>query len=220
MSKWKDAGNDYQVFYTRADLRITDSGKRGFVPFASWEGSTGGSSYFTAEKAFARGGFEVFTENLFLAPYLFSETAEEEDTAGAGVKNDFRIRLFGKIYAYQKSVYRAPFDSGKTVRFYRNDGFRSHVQQGFSGKIFTAKNSIAYRTDTSLSFGEIILLKNLAASLFCDYYDAEEKGLSTGASLDLDISFLGLTSLYFTAYGGYDHKYEKMFGSVVIGTSR
>lgn len=220
MSKWKDAGNDYQLFYIRADLRFTDNSDRGVVPFAAWEGSTGGFSDFTVDQTFSRGGFEVFTENLFLSPYLFSEKTGDKDTSGAGLRNDFRIRLFGKIYADQKSVYRAPFDSGKTVRFYRNDGFRSYLQEGSSEKIFTAKNSIAYRTDTSLSFGEIILVKNLAASLFCDYYEAEEKGLSTGASFDLDISFLGLTSLYFTAYGGYDHNYEKVFGSVVIGTSR
>ncbi len=217
MAQWENYRYDKTLLYSRVDLNLTTDGESGIRPFLARESGFGRDMGKGEQESFTRGGLELYTGEYLFSSYWFNESSE---TNGIGLENDFRIKLAGKFYLDQRTVFRNPLEGESEIPLYRNDGLRGYEPDGYFERVLLTNNSLTFRTDTSLSFGEILLVKNLAASAFCDYFRPDENGISAGLALDLEVSFIGLTSLYFTAYAGYDYLYDRMFSSVVIGNGR
>ncbi len=211
---WEDFSYDKTLIYNRADLNITDDGEKGFRLFAVSEELYSRERDPELQEGFTRGGCNFYAGDYFISPYWFNQY---QNTVGAGIENDFKIKTIGKFYIDQRSVLRVPFDQEELISLYKNDGLRGYTREGSFERVLVTNNSLTFRTGTALSFGEILLVKDFAASAFCDYFETDKGGFSSGLSIDLNISFIGLTSLFFTAYAGYDYLNNEIFSSVVIG---
>ncbi|MDX9800868.1 MAG: patatin-like phospholipase family protein [Spirochaetia bacterium] len=211
---WEDLDYDNTIIYNRVDLNITDDGEKGMRPFFAREGYYSRETELSLKESFTRSGCDFYAGDYFISPYWFNQYSH---TGGSGIENDFKIKTIGKLYLDQRSVLRIPFESEEKISLFKNDGLRGYTREGSFDRVLVTNNSLTFRTETALSFGEIFLVKDFAASVFCDYFETDESGLSAGIAVDLNISFIGLTSLFFTAYAGYDYLNNEIFSSVAAG---
>ena len=147
------------------------------------------------------------------------ELGGETRAAGLGFRDNFKIKFTEQFGIRQKTTVRMPLDSSDKVELYRNDGLRGHTVDGYYDKIIVTNNNLSFFADSDISIGEILIVKDIEASAFCDYFSRENYGISTGMSLDFDVSFIGLTSVIFSAYAGYDWDAENIFGGITVSSS-
>ena len=217
MLQWNLLDYDRTLLYNRVEFNLTKDGLSGIRPFFARESNFEKDREAEEQDSFTRSGIDLYTEGYLISSYWFNEYS---GINGIGLENDFNIKIIGKFYLDQRTVYRTPFGGTDDISLYKNDGLRGFNTEGKFSSFVVTNNSFTFRTETSLSFGEILLVKNFAASVFYDYFLTEQNSLSAGLALDLDISFIGLTSLFLTAYTGYDYSSNRLFSSVVIGNNR
>jgi NTE family protein len=212
---WDDWDYEYSYYYGRGDFNISPSMETSLLPFAAYESEFDTS--YNVEKSIIKSGLDAYFSrgDYFVSGFWFDEGP---GTAGIGGKNNVKIMFSDYFGLRQKSTVRFPFDSSDSLELYRNDGLRGSTATGEYGKIIVTNNNLSFFTDADLTLGEIIIIKDVEASAFCDYFQRDEAGISTGMSLDFDMSFIGLTSVIFSAYAGYDWHAEEIFGGITVSS--
>ncbi len=190
-------------YYGKINAKLTNDGNKGIDPYIAWEGffpNIGGLSTNT-HSSFGRLGANFYLSNFSVSPYAF---IEDTMVTGFGVKNDFKIPIFDFLSINQKTVSRFPFDFSNTISLYQNDGLRGATTSGSYNYFIVTNNNLTFEIDTVGTLFEVLVIKDLGLSAFCDYYKTDVHGFSAGAEVDVTLAVLGLVSMQFSGYGGYD----------------
>ena len=220
---WNEWDYDYSYYYGRSDFNLSSSIETSIFPFAVFE-SEFDPSYET-NKSMIRSGLDLYflRGDYYLSGFFFNEGADgfnsENSASGMGFRDNFKIKFTDYFGIRQKTTVRMPFDKSDKIELYRNDGLRGGTVDGYFDRIVVTNNNLSFFADSDISIGEILIVKDIEASAFCDYFQRENDGISTGLSLDFDVSFIGLTSVIFSAYAGYDWDAENIFGGITVSSS-
>ena len=223
MFNWDDFDYEYSYYYGKADFNLSTSIETSVLPFSVFESEYNPS--YNINKSMIRSGLDLYfgRGNYYLSGFWFNEGAggliSEESATGFGFRDNFKIRVTDNFGIKQKTTLRMPLDSSDTVELYRNDGLRGSIVDGNFDRIILANNNLSFFADSDISIGEVFIIKDIEASAFCDYFEREESGISTGMSLDFDVSFIGLTSIVFSAFAGYDWDSKDIFGGITVSSA-
>ena len=217
---WDSWEYDYSYYHTRGDLHFSPTPGTEIMPFTSYEGNY--DTAFLLDKGFVKSGIDTFAgdRDLFLSLFWFGEGSSfpDEMVSGWGGKNNFKLKFSDYFGLRQKTSLRIPFSDSDEIGLFRNDGLRGVTVSGDYERVLVTNNNFSFMADADLTLGEILILKDVEASVFVDYFERDEAGISTGLALDFDISFIGLTSFYFAAFGGYDWLSEGIFIGVAVSS--
>ena len=218
---WNEWEYDYSYYYGRADFSLLASMQTALIPFTSIE--TELDSSFAIDKSMLRSGLDLRLSgnSYYFSGFWFSEGEGFESdlsSSGMGFRDNLKIMFSDHLGMRQKSVLRMPLDSSDTLELYRNDGLRGSCVDGYFDRIIVTNNNLSFFADSEISLGEILIIKDIEASAFCDYFRREKDGISTGLALDFDVSFIGLTSVVFSAFAGYDWEGENIFGGITVSS--
>lgn len=216
---WDEMDYDYSYYYGRGDFNLSSSMETAVLPFAVYETELDTSCDIS--KNFLRSGIDAsFARgDYFISGFWFNEGSNPESrVSGAGFRNNLKIKFTDYLGIRQKTTVRVPFDSRDFIELYRNDGLRGSTVKGNYEKVIVANNNLSFFAEKDMSIGEILIVKDIEASAFCDYFQREEEGISSGLALDFDVSFIGLTSVIFSAYAGYDWQAEDIFGGITVSS--
>ena len=220
---WEDFDYEYSYYYGRGDFNLSSSMETSILPFAVFESEFDPSC--DIEKSMLRSGLDLYfaRDDYYLSGFWFNEgdgkIGSEKSAAGIGFRDNFKIRFTDHFGIRQKTTVRMPLDSSDALELYRNDGLRGYSVDGRFDRIIVTNNNFSFFANSDISLGEILIIKDIEASAFCDYFQRDDDGISTGMSLDFDVSFIGLTSVIFSAYAGYDWEAEKIFGGIAVSSA-
>ena len=189
---WEDFDYEYSYYYGRGDFNLSSSLETSILPFAVFESEFDPS--YEIEKSMLRSGLDLYFArgDYYLSGFWFNEgdgkIGSETSVAGMGFRDNFKIRFTDHFGIRQKTTVRMPLDSSDTLELYRNDGLRGYSVDGRFDRIIVTNNNFSFFADSDISLGEILIVKDIEASAFCDYFQRDDDGISTGMSLDFDVS--------------------------------
>ncbi len=190
-------------YYGKLNANITNDGTKGIDPFIAWEGffPNNGGIQADMHSSFGRLGANFYYDTFSVTPYTF---IEEYPVLGFGVKSDISFHIFDFLSVSQSTVSRFPYDFNNTITLFQNDGLRSSKNTGSYNYFVITNNNLTFEVDTLGTLFEVLVLKDFELSAFCDYYKTDVHGISVGGETSLTVAILGLISMDFSGYGGYD----------------
>ena len=219
---WDVWDYDYSYYYGRADFNLSSSMQTAILPFAVFESEF--DTEYDIEKSMMRSGLDLsFSRgDYYFSSFWFNEGESfdpDTNASGIGFKDNLKVKFTDYFGIRQKSTVRIPFDGNDYLELYSNDGLRGSTIDGYFERIIVTNNNLSFFADADISLGEILIIKDIEASAFCDYFERTDPGISTGMSLDFDVSFIGLTSVIFSAFAGYDWDSKDIFGGITVSSA-